>query len=89
MIPLNPIFVVEIFDVWSIDFMGPFPPSFGYEYILIAMDYVSKWIEAIPSQTNNHKVVMKFVEKNIFSRFECLRAIISDGGSLWEDGPVF
>ena len=81
MMPLNPILVVEIFDVWGIDFMGPFPPSFGHEYILVAVDYVSKWIEAIATRTNDHKIVMKFVRKNIFSRFGCPRAIISDGGS--------
>ena len=47
MMPLNPILVVEIFDVWGIDFMGPFPSSNGFEYILVAVDYVSKWIEAM------------------------------------------
>jgi hypothetical protein len=41
MMPLNPILVVEIFDVWGIDFMGPFPNSFGFLYILVAVDYVS------------------------------------------------
>ena len=81
MMPLNLILVVEIFYVWGIDFMGPFPPSFGNEYILVAVDYVSKWIEAVAIRTNDHKVVMKFVKKNIFSRFGCPRAIISDGGS--------
>ena len=79
--PLNPILVVEIFDVWGIDFMGPFPPSFGHEYILVTVDYVSKWIEAIATRTNDHKVVLKFIQKNIFSRFGILKAIISDGGS--------
>jgi len=49
MMPLIPILVIEIFDCWGIDFMGPFPPSFGFLYILVAIDYVSKWIEAIPS----------------------------------------
>ena len=39
--PLNPILVVELFDVWGIDFMGPFPTSFGYAYILVGVDYVS------------------------------------------------
>ena len=77
--PLNPILVVELFDVWGIDFMGPFPPSSGNEYILVAVDYVSKWIKAIVIRTNDHKVVIKFVKKNIFSRFSCPRAIISDG----------
>ena len=81
MMPLNPILVVEIFDVWGIDFMGPFPPSNGFEYILVAVDYVSKWIEAIATRTNDHKVVLKFIQKNIFSRFGFPRAIISDGGT--------
>jgi len=42
MMPLNLIFVVAIFDVWGIDVIEPFPSSFGNEYILLAMDYVSK-----------------------------------------------
>ena len=61
--------------------MGPFPPSEGKEYILIAVDYVSKWVKAIPTRTNDHRVVNKFIVNNIFSRFCCPRAIISDGGS--------
>ncbi|XP_073317252.1 uncharacterized protein [Primulina huaijiensis] len=81
MMPLNPIIIIEIFDSWGIDFMGPFPLSFGYTYILVAVDYVSKWIEAIACRTNDHKVVIKFLKENIFSRFGIPRAIISDGGS--------
>ena len=42
MMPLNPILVVELFDVWGIDLMGPFPTSFGYAYILVGVDYMSK-----------------------------------------------
>ena len=61
--------------------MGPFPPSEGKEYILVAVDYVSKWVEAIPTRKNDHRVVNKFIVNNIFSRFGCPRAIISDGGS--------
>ena len=60
---------VELFDVWGIDFMGPFPPSFGFVYILLAVDYVSKWVEAIATTTNDVKVVLKFLHKNIFTRF--------------------
>ena len=48
MMPLNPILVVELFDVWGIDFIGPFPTSLGYAYILVGVDYVSKWVEAVP-----------------------------------------
>ena len=61
--------------------MGPFPPSEGKEYILIAMDYVSKWVEVILMRTNDHRMVNKFIVSDIFSRFGCRRAIISDDGS--------
>ncbi|GJV26561.1 reverse transcriptase domain-containing protein [Tanacetum coccineum] len=44
--PQNIIQVSEIFDIWGIDFMGPFPKSHKFEYILVAIDYVSKWAEA-------------------------------------------
>ncbi|XP_058220941.1 uncharacterized protein LOC131331116 [Rhododendron vialii] len=53
--PLTNIMVIEIFDCWGIDFMGPFPVSFGNLYILLAVDYVSKWVEAIATRTNDAK----------------------------------
>lgn len=79
--PLNNILVCEIFDVWGIDFMGPFPKSFSNQYILVAVDYVSKWVEAAALPTNDARVVVKFLKKNIFTRFGTPRAIISDGGT--------
>ena len=45
------------------------------------VDYVSKWIEAITTITNNAKVVKKMLKKIIFPRFGTPRALISDGGS--------
>ena len=69
MMPLNPILVVDLFNVWGIDFMGRFPMSFGYSYILVGVDFVSKWVEAIPCKENNHRVVLKFLKENIFSHF--------------------
>ncbi|XP_068315024.1 uncharacterized protein, partial [Pyrus communis] len=85
--PLNNSLVVELFDVWGIDFMGPFPSSFGYLYILVAVDYVSKWVEAIATITNDHKVVLNFLKDVIFCRFGTPRAIISDGGSHFCNKP--
>jgi hypothetical protein len=79
--PLNPILIVEIFDVWGIDFMGPFPNSFGYLYILVAVDYVSKWVEVAACKTNDRRVVVKFLKDIIFARFGMPQAIISDGGT--------
>ena len=61
--------------------MGPFPPSFGHQYILVVVYYVSKWVEAIPCSTNDHKMVIGFLKNNIVSHFGFPRAIISDGGA--------
>ena len=79
--PLKGIMVVQIFDVWGIDFMGPFPQSFGNLYILLAVDYVSKWVEAVACPRNDTNIVVSFLQKNILSRFGIPRTIISDGGS--------
>ena len=87
--PLQTIFEVEIFYLWGIDFMGPFSPSEGKEYILVAVDYVSKWVKAIPTRTDDHRVVNRFIVSNIFSRFGFPRAIISDGGSHFLDSGVY
>ncbi|XP_070015624.1 uncharacterized protein [Nicotiana sylvestris] len=80
-IPMNPIREVEVFDVWGIDFIGPFVSSFSNKYILVAVNYVSKWVEAVALRTNDPRVVVGFLKKNIFTRFGTLRAIISDGGT--------
>ena len=80
--PLQGILVVQLFDVWGIDFMGPFPSSFGNLYILLAMDYVSKWVEATTCPKNDANIVVGgFLQINILSRFGAPRTIISDGGS--------
>ena len=71
---------VELFDLWGMDFMGPFPSSFSNLYILLAVDYVSKWVEAIPTHTNDASVVVKFLHSHIFTRFGTPRALIMDGG---------
>ena len=48
-LPLQPILEVELFDIWGMNFMGPFPSSFKNLYLLLVVDYVSKWVEAIPN----------------------------------------
>ncbi|GJT35453.1 reverse transcriptase domain-containing protein, partial [Tanacetum coccineum] len=58
-------------------FMGPFPSSRGNKYILVAVDYLSKWVEAKALPTNDARVVVKFL-KSLFARFGTPRAIISD-----------
>nr|GEW55378.1 reverse transcriptase domain-containing protein [Tanacetum cinerariifolium] len=77
--------VCEIFDVWGIDFMGPFSSSRGNKYILVAVDYLSKWVEAKELPSNDARVVCKFL-KNLFARFGAPRAIISDKGTHFCNG---
>nr|GEY85642.1 reverse transcriptase domain-containing protein [Tanacetum cinerariifolium] len=75
--PQNVIQVCEIFDVWGIDFTGPFPSSRGNRYILVAVDYLSKRVEAKALPSNDARVVVKIL-KSLFARFGTPRAIISD-----------
>ncbi|GJS81373.1 reverse transcriptase domain-containing protein [Tanacetum coccineum] len=82
--PQNAIQVCEIFDLWGIDFMGPFPSSKGNKYILVVVDYLSKWVEAKALPTNDARVVCKFL-KNLFARFGTPRAIISENRASWSD----
>nr|GEZ89954.1 reverse transcriptase domain-containing protein [Tanacetum cinerariifolium] len=80
--PQNSIQICEIFDVWGIDFMRPFLSSRGNKYILVAVDYLSKWVEAKALPTNDARVVCKFF-KSLFARFGTPRAIISDHGTYF------
>ncbi|RDX79333.1 Tf2-9, partial [Mucuna pruriens] len=75
--PQQPVLFCEIFDVWGIDFMGPLLISNGYLYILLAIDYISRWVEARATRTNDAKVVVDFLKSNIF----CRLALISDQGT--------
>ena len=53
--PMTLILIIEIFDCWGIDFTRPFPLLDCDEYILLAVEYASKWVEAIATQNNEHK----------------------------------
>ncbi|GJX25168.1 putative nucleotidyltransferase, ribonuclease H [Tanacetum coccineum] len=78
--PQNNIQVCDVFDIWGLDFMGPFPNSKGSKYILVAVDYVLKWVEAQALPTNDARVVIKFLRK-LFARFGVSKALIIDRGT--------
>ncbi|RDX89864.1 gag-pol, partial [Mucuna pruriens] len=80
--PQQLVLIYEIFYVWGIDFMGPFPISNGYSYILLVVDYVSKWVEATATKTNDEKVVVDFL------KFGVPRALISDQGIHFCNRPM-
>ena len=83
--PLHYNLQVEIFDVWGIDFMGPFQKSHDSEYILIAIDYVSKWVEPLPCRAADARHARKMFHEVIFPRFGTPSMVIRDGGSHFID----
>ena len=78
--PVNPIvlIVLEIVDVQGTDFMRTFPSSFGNKYILLAVNYASKWVKVVLTRTTKARIVAKFLKKKIFSQYGMPKAIISD-----------
>jgi hypothetical protein len=81
--PLTNNLQIDLFDVWGID--GPFPKSKNCEYILVAVDYVSKWVEAMPCKNADARHSKKIFEEIIFPRFGMPRMVISDGGTHFAD----
>ena len=75
--PQNFILECKVFYDWGIDFVGPFPTSYGHKYILVGVDYVSKWVAAQALPSNDARVVVRFLKK-LFSRFGAPRALISN-----------
>ncbi|XP_047256108.1 uncharacterized protein LOC124888861 [Capsicum annuum] len=78
---MTKIMEVELFNVWGINFTRLFVSSYRLKYILVSIDYMSKWVEAIALDDNEGKRVVAFLKKTIFSRFRVPRTITSDGGS--------
>lgn len=83
---LHSILVCEIFDVWGIDFMSPFPSSCNNVYILLVIDYLLRWVEAKATRTNDAKVVVDVVESHIFVTYGMPRVMISDRGTHFAIG---
>lgn len=79
--PLSNILEVEILDVWEINFMGPFPSSRGNQYILVTVEYVSKWVKAVALPSNDATVIVNFIWKHIFTMFGTLTAMINYRGT--------
>jgi hypothetical protein len=80
-IPLKYNLQIDLFNVCGIDFMGPFKNSHGYEHILVTVDYVSKWVEAIPCRKASTEESIAMIKSMIFPRFGTPRILISDGGT--------
>ena len=70
--PMNYSLVIEPFDVWGFDYMGPFPSSNGFTHILVVVDYVTKWVEAIPTSRVDHNTSIKMLKEVISQGLESI-----------------
>jgi hypothetical protein len=84
--PMNYSLVCEPFDVWGLDYLGPFPVSDGYTHILVAVDYVTKWVEALPTKHADAATSLKMIKDIILPRFGVPKILITDGGSHFIQG---
>jgi len=80
--PLQPQVLIEPFEKWALDFVGPIsPPSRQKKYILVCTDYVTKWVEAKPLLSATEASVVNFLFEDIFTRFGVPREIVTDQGA--------
>jgi transposase InsO family protein len=79
--PLKYNLQIELFNVWRIDFMGPFKNSHGFEHILVMVDYVSKWVESMPCRKASMEKSIAMIKSMIFPRFGTPIILISDEGT--------
>ncbi|XP_040963911.1 uncharacterized protein [Gossypium hirsutum] len=84
----QPIMDIELFDFWGMNFMEPFPSSFGNLYILVAVDYVLKWVETIAVPMDDARKMLKFFQKHILTQFVTPKALISDQGTHFHYNQV-
>jgi transposase InsO family protein len=79
--PLKYNLQIDLFNVWGIDFMGPFKNSNGFEHILVMVDYVPKWVEAMPCRKASTEESIAMIKSVTFPRFGIPRILISDEGT--------
>jgi hypothetical protein len=88
-LPLKPIVASTPFQQWGLEFIGEIhPPSSGqHRWIMTATDYFTKWIEANPTRSSSHKVIIRFLE-DIIARFSCPNKIFTDNAASFKSEPL-
>lgn len=87
---LNPIKVQVPFQQWGLDSIGEIHPNSSgqHKYILTTIDYFTKWLEAIPTQKDDVKVIITFLEDCILSRFVCPRRLVIDNTQAFKSSKM-
>jgi transposase InsO family protein len=86
---LKPVAISTPFQQWGLDFIGEIHPASSgqHRWILIAIDYFTKWIEAIHTRNDSHKVIIGFLE-DIMARFGCPNIIVTENATYFKDEPL-
>ena len=85
-LPLHPVITIGPFEKWGVDFMSCNPHSSGgHAYIIVAVDYFTKWAKAMPTLAANSKIAAQFIFNHIIARFGVPRAIVTDHGTHFQD----
>ena len=88
-VPLQPQVLIEPFEKWALDFLGLInPPYKQRKYILVCIDYVTKWVEAKASRFSNEHSIVSFIFEDIFTHFGVPREIVTDQGSHFTSNLV-
>jgi hypothetical protein len=84
-LPLDPVIVEAPFQQWGLDFIGQFSQSSsaGHTWILVATDYFTRWVEAVPLRTSSNATIVRFLEDNILTRFSVPQKITTDNASVF------
>ena len=84
--PLFPVVTVGHFTKWGIDFTTCNPPSVAnHRYIIVVVDYFTKWVEAMPTYKNDSDTATLFLFNQVISRFGISREIFTDHGSHFQN----
>ncbi|KAL2238352.1 UNVERIFIED_CONTAM: Transposon Ty3-G Gag-Pol polyprotein [Sesamum indicum] len=87
--PLEPVQITCPFDQWGIDILGPLPPAKAQKkFIILAVEYFSKWVEAEAVARISEKEMINFIWKNIICRFGIPRILISDNGTQFQGKEI-
>ena len=87
--PLQPQVTFEPFDKWGMDFIGSInPPSKKKQYIIVCIDYLTKWAATKAIKVATEENVAEFLRENIFYKFGYSRELVTDQGSQFTSNMI-
>ena len=87
--PLFPFVTIGLFTKWGIDYTTCNPPSTkGHKYIIVAVDYFTKWVEAMPTFGNDGETTAIFLFNQVIAHFGIPKEIVTDHGNHFQNNMM-